>query len=111
MNRTAIALATGALLAFAGLAAANEDRAVVKSTTTTATQQTTTTTTKPDFATLDVNFNWKFRQNTELFGSISNLLDTKPPIDPMTYGAIGYNPLDYSGAVGRYFRVGLKHKF
>ena len=63
------------------------------------------------FATLDVNFNWKFRQNTELFGSISNLLDTKPPIDPMTYGAIGYNPLDYSGAVGRYFRVGLKHKF
>ena len=25
--------------------------------------------------------------------------------------AIGYNPLDYSGAVGRYFRVGLKHKF
>lgn len=55
MNRTAITLATGALLAFAGLAAANEDRAVVKSTTTTATQQTTTTTTKPDFATLDVN--------------------------------------------------------
>lgn len=54
MNRTAITLATGALLAFAGLAAANEDRAVVKSTTTTTTQQTTTTT-KPDFATLDVN--------------------------------------------------------
>lgn len=54
MNRIAITLATGALLGFAGLAAANEDRAVVKSTTTTTTQQTTTTT-KPDFATLDVN--------------------------------------------------------
>jgi len=25
--------------------------------------------------------------------------------------AIGYNPLDYSGALGRYFRIGLKHQF
>lgn len=63
------------------------------------------------FSTLDLNFNWKFRQNTELFGSIANVLDSKPPLDPITYGALGYNPLDYSGAIGRYFRVGLKHKF
>jgi iron complex outermembrane receptor protein len=32
-------------------------------------------------------------------------------VDFLTYGAIGYNPLDYSGAIGRYFRVGVKHRF
>lgn len=63
------------------------------------------------FTTLDVSGGWKFGKNTEIFGSIQNLLDTKPPSDFATYGAIGYNPLDYSGAIGRYFRVGLKHQF
>ena len=63
------------------------------------------------FTTVDVSGAWKFGKNTEIFGSISNLLDTKPPVDFLTYGAIGYNPLDYSGAIGRYFRVGVKHKF
>jgi iron complex outermembrane recepter protein len=29
----------------------------------------------------------------------------------MTYGGIGYNPLDYAGAIGRFFRVGVKHRF
>ena len=63
------------------------------------------------FTTLDASFRWKIRPNTELSGSVQNLLDRKPPFDPLTYGAIGYNPLDYSGAVGRYFTVGLRHKF
>jgi iron complex outermembrane receptor protein len=63
------------------------------------------------FTTLDLSAAWKFRENTEIFGSIQNVLDTKPPLDPETYGAIGYNPLDYSGAIGRYFKIGIKHKF
>lgn len=63
------------------------------------------------FTTLDVSGAWKLGKNTELFASIANLLDSKPPADFETYGAIGYNPLDYSGAIGRYFRVGLKHQF
>ena len=63
------------------------------------------------FTTMDVSGAWKFGKNTEVFGSIQNLFDTKPPSDFATYGAIGYNPLDYSGAIGRYFRVGLKHQF
>ena len=63
------------------------------------------------FATLDVSGAWSFSKNTEIFGSIANLFDTRPPVDFLTYGAIGYNPLDYSGAIGRYFRVGMKHKF
>lgn len=63
------------------------------------------------FTTLDISGAWKLGKNTEVFGSIANLLDSKPPADFETYGAIGYNPLDYSGAIGRYFRVGLKHAF
>ncbi len=63
------------------------------------------------FTTVDVSGAWKFGQNTEVFGSIANLFDAKPPADFETYGAIGYNPLDYSGAIGRFFRIGLKHKF
>ena len=63
------------------------------------------------FTTLDISGAWKFGPNTEIFGSIANVLDAKPPSDFQTYGAIGYNPLDYSGAIGRFFRVGLKHKF
>ena len=63
------------------------------------------------FTTVDMSLLWKFRPNTEIFGSIQNVFDKKPPFDPTTYGAISYNPLDYSGAVGRYFKIGLKHKF
>lgn len=63
------------------------------------------------FTTVDISGAWKFGANTEIFGSVANVFDTKPPADFVTYGAIGYNPLDYSGAIGRYFRIGLKHKF
>jgi iron complex outermembrane receptor protein len=63
------------------------------------------------FTTLDLSGAYKFTDKTEVFGSIQNLFNKKPPLDPVTYGAIGYNPLDYSGAIGRYFRVGLRHKF
>jgi len=63
------------------------------------------------FTTVDLSGAWQIGKNTELFGSIANIFDKKPPLDPETYGAIGYNPLDYSGAIGRFFRIGLKHKF
>jgi len=63
------------------------------------------------FYTVDLFGSWKFGKNTEVFGTISNLFDKKPPFDPQTYGAIGYNPLDYSGAIGRFYRIGVKHKF
>jgi iron complex outermembrane receptor protein len=54
---------------------------------------------------------YRLGKNTEVFGSVQNVFDSKPPSDYETYGAIGYNPLDYSGAIGRFWRVGLKHKF
>ncbi|WP_280156152.1 TonB-dependent receptor [Piscinibacter sp. XHJ-5] len=63
------------------------------------------------FYTVDLSGVYAFNAKAEIFGSIQNLFDKKPPFDPETYGAIGYNPLDYSGAIGRYFRVGFKYKF
>ena len=63
------------------------------------------------FTTLDISGAYKIGKQTEIFGSIANLFDTKPPSDFLTYGAIGYNALDYSGAIGRYFKIVLKHKF
>jgi iron complex outermembrane receptor protein len=63
------------------------------------------------FTTVDISGAWKVTKGLEIFGSIANLFDTKPPTDFETYGAIGYNPLDYSGAIGRFFRLGLKYEF
>ena len=63
------------------------------------------------FTTLDLSGAIKVGRNIEVFGSIANVFDSKPPSDFLTYGAIGYNPLDYSGAIGRFFRVGAKYTF
>ena len=63
------------------------------------------------FTTLDLTARYKLGAKTEIFGTITNLFDKEPPLDPLTYGAAGYNPLDYSGAVGRYFQVGVRHQF
>jgi iron complex outermembrane recepter protein len=63
------------------------------------------------FTTVDLNFRWKATKQIEVFGGVQNVFDRVAPLDPYTYGATSYNPLDYSGAVGRYFNVGLKYRF
>jgi iron complex outermembrane receptor protein len=63
------------------------------------------------FTTVDLTARWKVTGGFELFGSVQNLFDTKAPLDPLTYGATSYNPLDYSGAIGRFFNVGLRYRF
>ena len=63
------------------------------------------------FTTVDLSARYKLTPKTELFGIVRNLFDSIPPLDHSTYGATGYNPLDYSGAVGRYLKVGVRHAF
>ncbi|WP_426112314.1 TonB-dependent receptor [Massilia sp. PWRC2] len=63
------------------------------------------------FTTLDLTGRWTLGQNSELFATIQNVLDKVAPLDPLTYGATSYNPLDYSGALGRYLSLGFRHKF
>jgi iron complex outermembrane recepter protein len=63
------------------------------------------------FTSVDLNVRYNVTPKTQIFGTVRNLFDRVAPFDPTTYGAVSYNPLDYSGAVGRYFSVGLRHQF
>ncbi|MEO8365289.1 MAG: TonB-dependent receptor [Pseudoxanthomonas sp.] len=63
------------------------------------------------FYTVDLSARWKPTDAWEIFGSVANVTDRIAPLDPLTYGAVNYNPLDYSGAIGRYFTVGAKYSF
>jgi iron complex outermembrane receptor protein len=65
----------------------------------------------PSFTTVDLSSRWKAKDGVEVFGSIQNLTDKIAPLDPLTYGAINYNPMHSSGAIGRYFTVGVKYTF
>ena len=61
------------------------------------------------FTTFDLSANWKATEGLEIFGSIQNVFDRIAPLDPATYGAVNYNPLHYSGAIGRFFTLGAKY--
>ena len=63
------------------------------------------------FTTVDLNASYKVTPKNEIYGGIRNLFDKIPPTDPLTYGAAGCNPTDYSGAVGRYFNVSVRQQF
>ncbi len=63
------------------------------------------------FTTVDLTARWQATPKLEIFGGIQNLFDRTPPLDVLTYGAVSYNPLDYSGAVGRFFSMGARYKF
>jgi iron complex outermembrane receptor protein len=65
----------------------------------------------PSFTTLDLSVRWSYSKNLQLFGSIANLTDKIAPLDPLTYGGLSYNPMDASGAIGRYFKVGARYQF
>ena len=47
----------------------------------------------------------------QIYGSIANVTDKVAPLDATTYGGINYNPMDASGALGRYYRLGLRYTF
>lgn len=63
----------------------------------------------------DVNLHGSYQVTTQLnvHASITNLLNTQPPVDLQTYGGGGqlaYTTLDQDGAVGRFFMVGATYK-
>jgi len=65
----------------------------------------------PSFWTLDVSGRWQISKAFLLYGSIANLTDKVAPLDVTTYGGINYNPMDVAGAMGRYYRLGVKYTF
>ncbi|MFL6676078.1 MAG: TonB-dependent receptor [Massilia sp.] len=63
------------------------------------------------FTSVDLVARWKPLPRWEVFASVQNLFDKVAPLDPLTYGAQSYNPLDYQGAVGRFFTLGARYTF
>ncbi|WP_229217534.1 TonB-dependent receptor [Massilia forsythiae] len=63
------------------------------------------------FTTIDMSARYNVSKNLQLYGSISNLFDKIAPLDPLTYGGLSYNPMDASGAIGRYFKLGARFQF
>ena len=63
------------------------------------------------FTTFDLTARWKPSAKWEVFGSIQNLFDKLPPLDPLTYGAQSYNPQDFEGARGRMYTLGARYTF
>jgi iron complex outermembrane receptor protein len=61
------------------------------------------------FTTIDLSARYQLTRQLQVYGSISNLFDKVAPLDPLTYGGMSYNPMDASGAIGRYFKVGLRY--
>ncbi|MCS4234589.1 TonB-dependent receptor [Stenotrophomonas rhizophila] len=63
------------------------------------------------FTSFDLSGRWAVTEAFELNASVQNVFDRIAPLDPSTYGAVNYNPLHFSGAIGRYFTVGAKYTF
>jgi iron complex outermembrane recepter protein len=63
------------------------------------------------FTTLDMSARYNVNKDLTLFASINNVTDKIAPLDPLTYGGMSYNPMDASGAIGRYFKLGAQFKF
>ncbi len=61
------------------------------------------------FTTFDLSGRWNITEAFELNASVQNVFDRIAPLDPSTYGGVNYNPLHFSGAIGRYFTVGAKY--
>jgi iron complex outermembrane receptor protein len=65
----------------------------------------------PSFTTVDLSARYKLNAHWQLYGSIQNLFDKVAPLDPLTYGGLSYNPMDASGAIGRFFKIGARAQF
>ncbi|MGJ4804891.1 TonB-dependent receptor [Luteimonas sp. SDU82] len=62
----------------------------------------------PSFHSIDLSGTWQLTDALQLFGSVQNVTDRVAPLDPTTYGALNFNPLDFSGAMGRFYTLGLR---
>jgi len=66
----------------------------------------------PRYITVDLNTQWKVNDQFTFYVNVINLLDDLPPIDPVTYGANNFNPVQGgTGIFGRSFRAGVKVNF
>lgn len=64
------------------------------------------------YITVDMNVSVKVNDKFTMYVNVLNLIDRLPPVDPVTYGAYLYNPVQSgNGIYGRSFRAGAKFNF
>ena len=64
------------------------------------------------YITVDLNGSVKVNDNFTFYVNVINLIDRLPPVDPVTYGAYLYNPVQAGNNIlGRQFRAGAKFSF
>ncbi|MHA6718149.1 TonB-dependent receptor domain-containing protein [Sphingomonas sp. RS6] len=64
------------------------------------------------YITFDTNVSVRVNDRITVYGNVLNVFDRLPAIDPVTYGAYLYNPVQAgNGIYGRMFRGGAKFKF
>ena len=64
------------------------------------------------YLTFDLNMTTKVNDQFSFYVNVLNLFDRLPGLDPVTYGAYLYNPVQAGeGIYGRYFRAGAKFNF
>jgi iron complex outermembrane receptor protein len=60
----------------------------------------------------DLTSRYKLNSNVEIFGSIKNLFDAGPPVDPADYAGVNYNPTyAQEGIIGRFFSIGVRVQY
>ncbi|CAN5161075.1 TonB-dependent receptor [soil metagenome] len=64
------------------------------------------------FTTVDLTGAYDVSEKATVYADVLNLFDTGPMFNPSNYAGVNWNPTySQSGAVGRYFRVGVRLKY
>lgn len=67
---------------------------------------------KASFTYFDVEGDYKLNDTLTVTAAILNFFDRKAPLDQIDYAGVNYNPTyDQSGAIGRFFTLGLQATF
>jgi len=65
-----------------------------------------------DFVDFDLTGSYDVTDHTTVYADVLNLFDVGPMFNPANYAAVNWNPTySQAGAVGRYFRVGVRLKY
>lgn len=65
-----------------------------------------------DFVDFDLTGAYDLNDHTTVYADVLNLFDVGPMFNPANYAAVNWNPTySQAGAVGRYFRVGVRLKY
>ena len=60
---------------------------------------------------VDLTSQYQLTDKIQLFGTIKNLFDAKPPLDEANYAGVNYNPTyNQAGIVGRFYQIGITIK-